>query len=371
MNLKNKIRSLTNNLQCLPWKILSKTNIYKDKSSPIKYVTEEANWAIKNVGENIKREVDKITPHKFEVCTNPAKLTNKIVHFGSQYMWLNWGEHMSKENLFISTFFHGKYSDSDEVKIHIENFLNSVPRLYKVITASTIVEKRLFKWGIPTDKVIKIPLGVNTNKFIPSNDKNRHMIRDYLKIPRESIVIGSFQKDGIGWGEGLKPKLIKGPDIFINTLKILSKRGLPVYALLTGPSRGFVKKELNKHNIPFFHSYVSNLDELIPLYQALDLYLITSREEGGPMGLMESMACGIPVVTTKVGMAEDVIPEDIPGEISCEFDSTNLANKVETLLNYFYKNKDLNQEKIRRHILKFDWQEVAKQHLEKVYKDLI
>ena len=54
-----------------------------------------------------------------------------------------------------------------------------------------------------------------------------------------------------------------------------------------------------------------------------------------------------------------------------EFDSTNLANKVETLLNYFYKNKDLNQEKIRRHILKFDWQEVAKQHFEKVYKDLI
>ena len=78
MNLKNKIRSLTNNLQCLPWKILSKTNIYKDKSSPIKYVSEEANWAIKNVGENIKREVDKITPHKFELCTNPAKLTNKI-----------------------------------------------------------------------------------------------------------------------------------------------------------------------------------------------------------------------------------------------------------------------------------------------------
>ena len=54
-------------------------------------------------------------------------------------MWLNWGEHMSKDN-FISTFFHGKYSDSDEVKIHIEN-LNSVPRLYKVITASTIVER--------------------------------------------------------------------------------------------------------------------------------------------------------------------------------------------------------------------------------------
>ena len=42
----------------LTLKILSKTNIYKDKSSPIKYVSEEE-LGIKNVGENIKREVDK------------------------------------------------------------------------------------------------------------------------------------------------------------------------------------------------------------------------------------------------------------------------------------------------------------------------
>ena len=371
MNLQNNIRSLRNSLYCLPWKILSKANIYKDESSPIKYISEEANWAIKNVGENMKREIDNIIPHKFELSTNPSKITRKIVHFGSQYMWLSWGTHMSKDNHFISTFFHGKPSDGDEVKIHIEQFLKSVPKLYKVITASTIVEKRLLKWGVSSEKIIKIPLGVNTKKFIPTNQNNKYKIRDYLKIPRESILIGSFQKDGIGWGEGLKPKLIKGPDIFIQTLKILSKRGLPVYALLTGPSRGYVKDQLKKHNIPFFHSYVSNIDELIPFYQALDLYLITSREEGGPMGLMESMACGIPVVTTKVGMAEDVIQQNIPGEISCEFDSTILANKVETLLNNFYKNNQEFQKTIRDHILKFDWQEVAKQHLEKVYKDLL
>ena len=90
-------------------------------------------------------------------------------------------------------------------------------------------------------------------------------------------------------------------------MRILANKGLPVYALLTGPSRGYVKEELKKNGIPYYHSYVLELNDLVPLYQALDLYLITSREEGGPMGLMESMSCGIPVVTTNVGMAADVI----------------------------------------------------------------
>ena len=48
--------------------------------------------------------------------------------------------HMSKENYFISML-HGKPSDSDEVKIHCDQFLESIPGLSKVLTASSIVER--------------------------------------------------------------------------------------------------------------------------------------------------------------------------------------------------------------------------------------
>ena len=41
---------------------------------PVSFVIEDADWAIKNVGENIKREIDLINPNKFEVTTNPAKI---------------------------------------------------------------------------------------------------------------------------------------------------------------------------------------------------------------------------------------------------------------------------------------------------------
>ena len=41
--------------------------------------------------------------------------------------------------------------------------------------------------------------------------KNKLYIK--YKIPKDKIIIGSFQKDGVGWEEGNEPKLIKGPDI--------------------------------------------------------------------------------------------------------------------------------------------------------------
>ena len=49
-------------------------------------------------------------------------------------------------------------------------------------------------------------------------------IKHNLGIPEDYLVIGSFQKDGEGWGEGLKPKLIKGPDIFIETIKLIKQK---------------------------------------------------------------------------------------------------------------------------------------------------
>ena len=61
MDLQRNLRDLRNSFYCLPWKILSKTKIYKANGLPIKYVSEEANWAIKTVGENIKKEISQLS----------------------------------------------------------------------------------------------------------------------------------------------------------------------------------------------------------------------------------------------------------------------------------------------------------------------
>ena len=83
------------------------------------------------------------------------------------------------------------------------------------------------------------------------------------------------------------------------------------------------------------------------------------------------MSCGIPVVTTQVGMSTDVINKNVPGEISDTFDPKILAYKIELTLDCFSKNEIESVSVIRKNIIKFDWKEVAKQHWEKVYKNLI
>ena len=366
-----KFRQLKNNLKSMPWRLSSKLGIYKGNKIPIKFIVENKDWAIKFVGENIKEKIENISPGNIEITSKPHKVVNSIVHFGSQYMWLNWGEYISSDNRFITSFFHGKPQDGEEVKKHIDLFLKSIKRLNKVVTASTLIEKRLIKWGVPSEKLVRIPLGVNTSYFNLPTKKEKNAIRNSLGIPEHSIVIGSFQKDGTGWKDGFEPKLIKGPDLFVSTLKLLSAKGYPIFALLTGPARGYVKNELKANQIPFFHTYPSNHEDLKKLYHALDIYLITSREEGGPMGLLESIACGTPVASTNVGMASDIIKDKITGVLADEIEIENIAQKVEYLINMSKKQRGILQIKARKVVEKCDWSYVAKEHWEKVYNPLI
>jgi len=105
----------------------------------------------------------------------------------------------------------------------------------------------------------------------------------------------------------MEPKLIKGPDIFLKTIELLKLRIPELYILLSGPSRGFVKEGLTQMGVPLRHVFPKHYKEVGRLFQALDLYLVTSREEGGPKAILESMASHVPLVTTRVGQAVDLV----------------------------------------------------------------
>jgi len=47
-----------------------------------------------------------------------------------------------------------------------------------------------------------------------------------------------------------------------------------------------------------------------PFYYALDVFVVSSRWEGGPLTLLEAAAAGCPLVSTRVGFADEVI---VPG----------------------------------------------------------
>lgn len=182
--------------------------------------------------------------------------------------------------------------------------------------------------GIDPSKVFLIPIGINVDFFPFRSAAQKQTARAELGIPQSSFVVGSFQKDGVGWEEGLEPKLIKGPDVFLSTIEKLKRDVGDLFVLLSGPSRGYVKRGLEMMGVPYKHLYIKSYPDVAKLFQALDVYLVASRQEGGPKAILESMASGVPIVTTRVGQAMDLVKHGENGWMVDVEDSDSLARCI-------------------------------------------
>lgn len=206
------------------------------------------------------------------------------------------------------SYFHGLPKTGDKIFDAVyAGLCRHHQRLSRIQVSHTEMREAVLQTGIEPDKVHLIPIGINLSFFHYRNEELRRQQRARLGIPDGAFVVGSFQKDGNGWKEGLEPKLIKGPDIFIQTLETLKTSIPELFVLLTGPARGYVKNGLECLGIPYKHLFLKDYPEVGRLFPALDLYLVTSRQEGGPKAILESMASGVPLVTTRVGQAMDLV----------------------------------------------------------------
>jgi glycosyltransferase involved in cell wall biosynthesis len=173
------------------------------------------------------------------------------------------------------------------------------------------MEELVLAAGVAPERVFRIPLGIDLENF-PLGDAGRQAeARATLGLPESAFVVGSFQKDGVGWGEGLEPKLIKGPDVLVRVLGEVQAAAPELFVLLTGPSRGYVRGELERLGIPHRHLLARSREELARAYHALDVCLVASRQEGGPKAVLESMAAGVPLVCTRVGQAADLVEHGV------------------------------------------------------------
>jgi len=329
------------------------------------YVIEEANWSIKWDGKYITENLKKLNLIRAEV-SSPFMSKNKIIHFGSiNCLFMN--KRLNKlynSNKIVLTWFHIVPTDKRLIYIPIINKIVDF-----IHTSCLITAKNLKELGFDHNKIIVIPLGVDLSHFKIFNDTRREKIKEKYKIPDNKIIIGSFQKDGDGWGEGLNPKYVKGPDIFCEVVKKLAD-DFNIHIFLTGPARGYVKKRMEEYNIPYTHIFLENYLDIVECYNVLDLYLITSRAEGGPKALLEGMATGVPIVSTKVGMAPEIIKNGFNGYIT----------KIEDIeLLYQYSKKIITNKKLRQKIINnglktvknYDWELIAKKYYDKIYKRLM
>ena len=142
--------------------------------------------------------------------------------------------------------------------------------------------------------------------------------RNRLNLPQQDYIIGSFQRDTEG--QSGMPKLEKGPDIFCETVDFMKNQmSKNLHVLLGGWRRSFVENRLKNAGIDYTLMERVGMETLRDMYRSCDLYIVSSRFEGGPQALLEASAMKVPIISRDVGMAKDVLSPycivDLPNQI--------------------------------------------------------
>lgn len=332
---------------------------------PLKYffVCENGGWVIDEIGKEIQRGM-KEKGVKLCLVSSSRMLRKSIIHFGSIHSFLSNLRNLHSSNKYVVTVHHGLKGEAWEHQIEL--IVANEEKLSKIIVSNSKMKNHMLTLGFHHNKIVLIPINTDLSTFKQRNPVYKKKMKKILNIQEDSICIGSFQKDGIGWGEGLKPKLIKGPDIFVKAVTQLSIKH-KIHCLLTGPARGYVKQELEKARIAYTHRYLDSYEELSNYYHALDVYLVTSREEGGPRAIMESMATGVPVVSTAVGMAPDLIKHEINGYLVDVEDVNAIVKSAESAVTQTASSSLIKNG--LHSVRKYDYLTVAEQYIS-LYQNL-
>jgi glycosyltransferase involved in cell wall biosynthesis len=187
----------------------------------------------------------------------------------------------------------------------------------RFVTAYHVPNKHTeaFIKGLTEKPIHLIPYWANQHIWRPTGTKAD--LRKKHGLPERGYLVGSFQRDTEGY-DLLSPKLEKGPDILADALAAFYP-GMPnLHVVLAGWRRQYLMNRLNQAGIPFSYFEKPSQNVVNELYQTLDLYPVTARQEGGPQSLIECGLLGVPMVSRDIGMASQVLPPTAVNDLVTE-----------------------------------------------------
>jgi glycosyltransferase involved in cell wall biosynthesis len=109
-------------------------------------------------------------------------------------------------------------------------------------------------------------------------------------------------------------------------------------------------------------------EEMLDFYRSLDVYVCASRSEGTPNPCLEAAACGLPVITTRVGNMLELIRDGKNG-FFVERDAADIAEKLRWLRDD-PKLRDRLGRAARADIKAWDWRHVAARY-DAMFRDVL
>jgi glycosyltransferase involved in cell wall biosynthesis len=134
---------------------------------------------------------------------------------------------------------------------------------------------------------------------------------------------------------------VKDFKLFINIAHRILQNEKNVIFLLAGegPEIEKLKKLVDGFQIADKVKFLGHLENMIPFYSGLDLYMNTSIHEGIPMSVLEAMAFGVPVVAPKTGGLCEIVEDKKNGYLINSRDADEFANVSISII----KNRELHK----------------------------
>ena len=189
------------------------------------------------------------------------------------------------------------------------------------ILSDTWISAFISEFGLERSKICVIPNAVRLEDF-----NKGASLKDQLR-DRITLLF-------LGWvGEK------KGIFDLLDSVEILESKGYQFKLLVVGPE--MKKGDADRVRKAVAHKHLEKRvmilgekerREALKYYYAADIYVLPSYSEGLPLGILEAMAAGLPIVATKVGAIPEIIKEGINGFLIDPGDVPGLASKIELLV---------------------------------------
>jgi teichuronic acid biosynthesis glycosyltransferase TuaC len=215
----------------------------------------------------------------------------------------------------------------------------------RIVTVSDGLRSSLVDLGVDAAKIVTLRNGVDADLFRPHDPT---YLRQRLGLPDLPILAS------VG-------NLVPEKD---QSLALRALRELPEYQLVVvgdGPLRKELVALARTLGVERRVSFVQPMPqrELADLYSSAEALLLTSSREGWPNVVVESLACGTPVIAMDVGAAREMLQDPVAGRVLVERSGTAIAAAVRDLA-----RSATDRKAIRAHARHFDWESIARAQFE-------
>jgi glycosyltransferase involved in cell wall biosynthesis len=175
-----------------------------------------------------------------------------------------------------------------------------------LVAVSPEVRDDLVRLGVaPASKFIVVRLGIELGERVGLDNEARRETRRLMGLGPDAFVVG-----WVG-----RMTAVKRTDDVVRALRELVDLGVDAYVCLVGDGPDREHLEVLAHELGVIKRclFVGYQDDVARFYNAIDVLLLPSVNEGTPVSVIEALAAERPAVATGVGGIPDVVRDGVDG----------------------------------------------------------